>query len=98
LGAFRNQMIFVHSSQPLLIHSTAVWLLAELGAIGFLVFAVPAIYAFANEWPYARKEQASTLIVLCFVAFAVMATPADMLYQRTFWLMLGAGLAVVRSE
>jgi hypothetical protein len=98
LGAFRNQMIFVSSPQPLLIHSTVVWLLAELGIIGFLAFAIPATSAFANEWAHARKEQASALIVLCFVAFAVMATPADMLYQRTFWLLVGAGLAVVRRE
>ena len=50
LGAFRNQMIFVSSSQPLLIHSTALWLLAELGMIGLLAFAVPAIYVFITEW------------------------------------------------
>ena len=98
LGAFRNQMIFVSSSQPLLIHSTALWLLAELGMIGLLAFAVPAIYVFITEWRLAGKEQASTLIVLCLVAFAVMSGPADMLYQRTFWLMIGAGLAMVRSQ
>jgi len=98
LGAFRNQMIFVASSQPLLIHSTTVWLLAELGIIGFLVFAIPAIYVFANEWVHARKDPPSTLIILCFVAFAAMATPADMLYQRTFWLLIGTGLAVTRRE
>jgi hypothetical protein len=98
LGAFRNQMIFVSSPQPLLIHSTAVWLLAELGMVGFLAFAIPATYAFANEWMHARKEQASAIIILCLVAFAVMATPADMLYQRTFWLLVGAGLAVVRRD
>jgi hypothetical protein len=98
LGAFRNQMIFVSNPEPLLIHSTAVWLLAELGIVGLLVFAIPAAYVFANEWVHARKEQASVLIVLCFIAFAVMATPADMLYQRTFWLVVGAGLAVVRRR
>ena len=95
LGAFRNQMIFIASTQPLLIHSTAVWLLAELGLIGFLAFAVPAIYVFANEWQHARKQQVSALIVLCLVAFAVMASPADMLYQRTLWLLIGAGLAML---
>lgn len=97
LGAFRNQMIFIASNQPLLIYSTAVWLLAELGLIGFLAFAVPAIYVFANEWQYARKQPVSALIVLCLVAFAVMASPADMLYQRTFWLLIGAGLAMLGS-
>ena len=96
LGAFRNQLILATSGQPLLIHSTAVWLLAELGLVGFLAFTVPAIYVFANEWPHATRQQASALIVLCFAAFAVMAGPADMLYQRTFWLMAGAGLAMLR--
>ena len=91
-------MIFISSTQPLLIHSTAVWLLAELGLIGFLAFAVPAIYVFANEWPYARKQKASALIVLCLVVFAVMSSPADMLYQRTFWLLIGAGLAMPGPE
>lgn len=32
---------------------------------------------------------------LQLVAFAVMASPADMLYQRTFWLLIGAGLAML---
>jgi hypothetical protein len=98
LGAFRNQLIFVSSSQPLLIHSTAVWLLAELGVVGLLAFAVPAIYVSACEWRLASNEQASALIILCFVAFAVMSGPADMLYQRTFWLLIGTGLALHRSE
>jgi hypothetical protein len=98
LGAFRSQLILATSGQPLLIHSTAVWLLAELGLVGFLAFMVPAIYVFANEWPLASKQQASALIVLCFVTFAVMASPADMLYQRTFWLLVGAALAMLRPD
>ena len=98
LGAFRNQMIFVSSPQPLLIHSTAVWLLAELGIVGFLAFAFPAVHIFVKEWRAVRKERASSLIILCFVAFAAMSAPADMLYQRTFWLLTGAGLALRHSS
>jgi hypothetical protein len=65
----------------------------------FLAFVIPAIYVFVNEWKYARKKQASALIVLCFVAIGVMSGPADMLYQRTFWLLIGAGLALIgRNE
>jgi hypothetical protein len=63
LGAFRNQMILTLDGLPLVIHSTAVWLLAELGIVGFLIFAESF-------------------------------TPGDMLYQRTFWLLIGAALAV----
>jgi len=98
LGAFRNEMILASSGIPLLIHSTAVWLLAELGMIGFIVFVLPATYIFFKEWEHPRKERASILIVLCFVAFGMMSGPADMLYQRTFWLLIGAGLALHRSE
>jgi len=97
LGAFRNEMILGLDGIPLVIHSTPIWLLAELGIVGFAVFAVSGAYIFLKAWRRARKEHASAVIVLCFVAFAVMSAPADMLYQRTFWLLLGAGLALVRS-
>jgi hypothetical protein len=97
LGAFRNQMILGSSGLPLLIHSTAVWLLAELGLVGFLIFAVPAAYIWASEWLRARQNQASAVVALCCVAFAVMSGPADMVYQRTFWLLIGAALAVPRG-
>jgi O-antigen ligase len=91
-------MIFMSGNQPLLIHSTAVWLLAELGLVGFLAFAIPAIYVFANDWQHARKQRVSALIVLCLVAFAIVASPADVLCQCTFWPLIGAGLAMLGSE
>jgi hypothetical protein len=94
LVAFRNQLILATSGIPLLIHSTAVWLLAELGLMGFLVFTASFIFVFVKEWNHARTEPTSALIVLCFVAFAVTSGPADMLYQRTFWLLIGAALAL----
>jgi O-Antigen ligase len=98
LGAFRNQMIPTLDGRPLVIHSTAVWLLAELGVVGLLVFTVPFIYVFLKEWKYASVDQVSALIVLCFAAFAVMSGPGDMLYQRTFWFLIGAGLALRQSQ
>ena len=97
LGAFRNEMHLSSEGIPLIIHSTAVWLLAELGLIGFAVFTISATYIFFNAWQHARKEQASALIVLGLVAFVVMSGPADMLYQRTFWILMGASLALHRS-
>jgi hypothetical protein len=75
-----------------LIHSTSVWLLAELGIIGFATFATPAAYALAVELRRRRADSAGQLIALCLVALGVMSLPADMLYQRTFWLLFGAAL------
>jgi len=93
LGAFRNQLILAASGIPLLIHSTTIWLLAETGIVGLLVFVVPALCLLIAEARRARPDVSSKLIVLCLVSFAVMSGPADMLYQRTFWLLMGAALA-----
>ncbi len=93
LGAFRHETILGLDGNPLIIHSTAVWLLAELGIAGFLAFVIPALSVFVTEWRSARNDRTSALVALSFVAFAVMSGPADMLYQRTFWLVVGAALA-----
>ena len=98
LGAFRNEHILTGNGIPLIIHSTALWLLAELGLVGFLTFSVPAIYVWVTEWRRARLESESTVIALCFVAFAVMSAPADMFYQRIFWLLIGTALAFPRRS
>ena len=81
-------LVSVHSAMnhsigqriPLVIHSTPMWLLAEMGIAGFAIIAVAGAYVFLYEWPHARKVQASALTVLCFVAFAVMSGPGDIFY------------------
>lgn len=100
LGAFRHQDILATSGIPLVIHSTALWLLAELGAVGFLIFAISGTYVSATEWLRARRESdpASAVIALCIVGFAIMSGPADMIYQRTFWLLMGTALALPRRQ
>lgn len=95
LGAFRSLNLPSSATDiPLLIHSTAVWLLAELGLIGLLTFAVPLAMLFLREFRTARTDPRSQLVLFCLLVFFVMSLPADMTYQRTFWLMLGAGLAL----
>jgi uncharacterized membrane protein YbhN (UPF0104 family) len=94
LGAFRDQLIMKFGGgQPLLIHSTYVWLLAELGIAGLAAFAVPALAILWTETRRPHPDLAGSLIVLAFAGFAVMSLPADMMYQRTFWLLIGAALA-----
>jgi len=94
LGAFRNEHILATSGIPLLIHSTALWLLAEMGIVGFLIFTIPAVWLFFSEIRVDHRDIASKMIILSLVVFGVMSTPADMLYQRTFWLIVGAAVAL----
>jgi Lysylphosphatidylglycerol synthase TM region/O-Antigen ligase len=84
------------SGVPLVIHSTPLWLLAEAGLVGLLAFLVPAIATFASEWR--RDDRAAHTIVLVLLAFGVMSTVHELLYQRPMWLVLGAALAVLPAR
>ena len=94
LGAFNHLDIRTAVGIPLVIHSTPLWLLAELGLFGFLVFVIPSLYVWFSQWRIAGRDPTAALISFSFVSLAVMSGPADMLYQRTFWLLIGAALAV----
>src|SRR5512144_2657795 len=44
-----------------------------------------------------RGDPAATPLILVFCALAVMSAAHEMLYQRAFWLLLGAVLAMPAS-
>ena len=92
LGAYMYDQLRV-TSVPLVIHSTAVWLLAETGIVGFAVFFAAALRLFADAVRH-RGDQAALLLVLMLCGMAVMSMAHEMLYQRAFWLLLGAALAM----
>jgi len=82
---------------PMVIHSTPLWLLAELGVLGFACFAIPATLVFIREWrDRSDAEGPGLLLVLLLTGFVVMSQFQDLTYQRVFWLVLGAGLACRR--
>ena len=70
LGGFRQQMaelgVFGGHGLPLVIHSTPVWLLAETGLIGLLLFAVPAIWLLYCELRRREVDLGGRLVVLSF--------------------------------
>lgn len=79
----------------LIIHSTPLWLLAETGLVGFLVFAVPYVSVLHREIRESLKghaDSARILLVLSLLAFGVMSQVHDLMYQRAFWFLLGAAI------
>ena len=86
------------ATRPVIIHSTLVWLLAETGLIGFLAFAIPAIRVLWTEWVRPNHDAAAKFLILILIVFAIESSIDEMLYQRSFWLLLGAGLACVPRE
>jgi hypothetical protein len=99
-GAGLGYFMEMHIRQfgvPMVIHSTPLWLLAELGVLGFACFAIPAALIFMHEWRNRGDvEGAGILLVLLLTGFVVMSQFQDLTYQRVFWLVLGAGLACRR--
>jgi O-antigen ligase len=97
LGAFLKEYVS-STGRPLVIHSTPLWLAAEAGIIGLLVFAAPLLRILKGEMePARRHDLAALFLVLAILGFGTMASVHELLYQRPVWLLLGAALAVPRQ-
>lgn len=94
LGAFIEQQ--TQAGTPLVIHSTPLWLLAELGIVGFAIMVAPIVLIFRKEISALKTaDSAGKLLILIITAFAVMSLVHEVMFQRAFWLLLGACLARV---
>jgi len=98
LGAFMHSEVEA-TGMPLVIHSSYLWLLAEMGILGFLAFMLMPVSVLKALWLTKtwKGDWMFTAALGCLVVFAVMSLVHDMLYQRAFWLLAGATLALPKS-
>ena len=81
-----------------IIDCTPLWILSEMGIIGFLVFAgsyalmAVALLKKAKEDAFARGV---LIILLCFGIFSLFH---ELLYTRFLWFMLGLALVIPRQD
>ncbi len=81
---------------PLLIHNSAVWIMAEFGIVGAIAFFTPVIRIAAQEIARFRKNDAAGyLLILVIAGFGAMSLFHELLYQRAMWFLLGAALIVL---
>lgn len=88
------------AGKPLVTHNTLVWLLAETGLLGFLVFFGAGLTIL---WASMRRlrdptDVGATTIFLFLLAFASMSMVHELLYQRVLWFVLGVCLASVPAR
>lgn len=94
LGAFAESWRIQHGEIQV-IHSTPVWLLAEFGLIGAAVILFPFLGILLHSFRGAvRGRRTDTLIFLICIGFSIVCLAHELLYQRAFWLLLGATLAI----
>ena len=98
LGAFLKEYVS-STGRPLVIHSTPLWLAAEAGILGLVVFVAPLLRILKEEMvPARRHDLVALFLVLAVLGFGTMASVHELLYQRPVWLLLGAALAVPRQS
>lgn len=97
LGVFieKSQMWF---NRPLVIHSTPVWILVEFGLIGLLIVMSIFFYVLYRAYRLSMKYPRYRLVVMLLLAFVVFGMVHEIVYQRIFWLVLGAALATSSIE
>ena len=101
LGAFISTQIS-KTGVPLVIHSTYVWIVAEMGVVGLLLIGwIPSMQIrrlWSNWWRrpkqliggFGRNDSALFLLIMIFCVFSLAH---EIAYQRIFWFALGALLA-----
>jgi O-antigen ligase len=98
LGAFVTA-VQAERGQFLVIHNSPIWLLAEVGLVGFLIFALAfAASARVSLAAALRGQTWARTLLLVLAACAIFQLPHDVLYQRIFWLVFGATLFAGRWE
>ena len=76
------------------IHSTPIWILAEFGIIGFVIFCICFIwivYFLISKKIKTISLKITFMILFVFIAFSMVH---EILYQRIIWLVLGMTLAI----
>jgi len=96
LGVFyaRSGEWFDH---PLVIHSTPIWMLAEFGLFGALIFG-GAFVVISYQQVLTRRKIASRIVLLLLGGFVIFGAAHDIFYQRIFWLALGIFLSAKLPE
>ena len=98
LGAYFEETR--RAGEPLVIHNTLIWLLAETGFFGFVVFFVIGATIF---WVLKGRlrdptDVGSTTMFLFLLAFAAMSMVHELLFQRVLWFAFGICLASVPAS
>jgi hypothetical protein len=94
LGAFVVEYSKAFGS-VLVVHSTPLWMLTEMGIAGFLVWCVCFARIFSAELKRGPAgDPVAAFLVLILVSIGVMSIFHDLLYQRSFWLLFGAAMAL----
>ena len=82
----------------LIIHSSYLWVLAELGLVGLAVLGASALGLWRGVWRRVGSDDGCQIAVLLLAALATMGLVQDMLFQRVTYFILGIALALASTR
>ena len=76
------------------VHSTPLWIITEMGLIGFILFFCAFIYCFNIFWKYSKFNESiiPTSCIFILIFFLVASIGTDIMNQRYLWFIIGWGL------
>lgn len=84
---------------PVIPHSTPVWILAEMGLVGGIAFALVGFFLVREAIRLSRNDERrfdGTLMLLIIGVLFLFGLVHEILYQRMFWFVLGiAGFSLL---
>jgi hypothetical protein len=91
--------VFIESSstwfkQPMVIHSTPIWILAEFGLVGVVVFFAVFLNIGLSVIRNGLVMPLNRAVFMLFLVFAIFGLFHEIFYQRIFWLVLGILVAL----
>lgn len=81
------------ANEPLVIHNTPVWILAEFGLLGALIFGGVFIAMLFFTWRWKSESPSRRMLLSILIIFAIFSMAHEIYYQRMFWLVLGLVMA-----
>ncbi|CFX33466.1 membrane protein of unknown function [Candidatus Filomicrobium marinum] len=99
LGGFIHDRI-AHGQKALVIHNVPVWILAEMGLVGFALIATGFVMFVGGLMSYRLLPNAKIVAnaaFICLVAFCLGGLTQDFFYQRIFWFIAGLLVALASS-
>lgn len=82
------------SKRAINIHSTPVWILAEFGLLGIAIFTWVILIFARFFYKNGLVDPAHRVIVMLILVFIIFGLVHEIFYQRIFWLVLGAAMAL----
>jgi len=98
LGVYLQREIELGRALPQQIHNTYLWLLAETGLVGFVLFTGFFVTLLVGSWRGRRRDDCLLVAIPILFLFGLFAMLQEALYQRHIWFLAGILVARLLAE